>query len=711
MNPRIVRALSFFVLSLTLAVPTGLAPAPARAQMAKGPNGPDDDLESHSVGAWGIDLSDRDPAVKPGDDFFMSQNGAWYARTELKPLVPFAAYWADLRRLSPRRLIALLETAAANTSASPESVEGKAGAFYRAFMDEKTVEAKGATPLQPELDAIRAAKTRAQMAAVMGSEAGPSTQQSRKRLGLLPPDRAAFLVNIDQDQQDPTRYAVYVGQGGLGMPGPEYYADPHLADIKLAYEAYAAKMLDLIGWPNPEARAKEIVALETRIAAVSWSHEQMHDVVNTYNRMTVADLSKFAPGFDWRAFLKGAELGEVKDVVVDAKSAFPKIASIFAATPLEVWQAREAFIVADDAAPNLGTAAFNANFEFRNKKFNNQSATPQPRRIRAWSTLEASIGDLLGTLYVTHYFSPEAKAKALEMADNLRRAFDARLEKLAWMSPETRVKAREKLAKMRVNIGYSDQLQDFKGVEIRNDDLYGDVMRTTAFSWRRQVRRLNAPFDRQDWFFTPQTVNFNYTLTTNTLEIPAATLQPPFFDIHADAAVNYGAVGALIGSQFINAFDSQGRHYDSDGRLRDWFTAADAKKFEAMTKAMAAQYSAVEPLPGMHVKGELLADEALDDLGGLILALDGYHLSLKGQPAPVLDGFTGDQRVFLGRAQMWRAKFDLAFVRTLLATGHNGLPLLRVNTPVRNMDEWYEAFNVKPGDKLYLAPENRVHMW
>jgi putative endopeptidase len=678
--------------------------------MAGIPQAARDDLALHSVARWGLDVRDRDPSVKPGDDFFMSQNGAWFARTELSPQVPFAAYWNDLRRLTPRRLAAILDEAAADKNASPDSVRAKAGAFYRAFLDEKTVESKGMTPLDPVLSGIRAAKTPSRMAAEMGRAAGPGTLPRQRPIGFIP-DGAAFLISIAQDQRDPTRYAVYVGQGGLGMPGPEYYSDPQLADVKLAYETYAAKLLRLMGWPNPELRAKEIVAFETRIAAASWSHEQMLDVVNTYNRMTIAELSAFAPGFDWHAFLAGAELGNVDAVVVDAKSAFPKIASIVAETPLEVLQARQAFAAADLAAPNLYRPAFDANFDFRIRAFNNPTTVPKPRPLQAWYTLEPAIGDMLGTLYVARYFSPESKAKALEMTANMRHAFDARIEKLAWMSPQTKARAREKLAKMNVNIGYPDTVADYTGLDISDTDLYGDVVRASAFDWRRQVRRLDAPFDHSEWVFTPQSVNYSYTPTTNTLEIPAATLQPPFFDLNADDAVNYGAVGALIGSQMIGAFDNRGRHYDADGRLRDWLTADESVKFAAMTTAIAQQYSAIEPLPGLHVKGELVADEAVDDIGGLLVALDAYHLSLNGRPAPVLDGFTGDQRVFLGRAQMWRAKFDRAFVRAQVATGRNAQPFLRVNGPVRNVDAWYAAFGVKPGDKMYLAPQDRVHIW
>ena len=647
---------------------------------------------------WGIDLTDRDASVKPGDDFYRSQNGAWMDRTELKSRAA-ASYWGDLRRLAPQQLAAILD-----------EDQGRAGAFYRSFLNEAAVEVRGLTPLEPELAAIRSAKTKSQLAAEMGSAAGPGMQQKLKMLGPTP-DRGIFVVSIGQDQQSPGRYAVYLGQGGLGLPGPEYYLDPQLADIKAAYEAYAAKILSLIGWPDAERRAKEIVDLESRIAQVSWSDEQLLDSVKTYNRMSVAELSALAPGFDWRAFLRGAELESVRSVVVDAKSAFPKIAAIYAATPLDVLQARQAFIVADDAAPLLSSAAVGANFDFHGKIFRARSAVLPPRKTRALTVMETTVGDLLGSLYVARCFSPEAKAAAVEMAERMRHALDARLEHASWLSEKGRAAAREKVARMRMNIGYPDVFEDYRTLKIAEDDLYGNVRRATAYNWRRQVRRLGEPYDRREWLNTSQSVNYAYVPATNTVEIPAATLQPPFFDPKADAAVNYGAIGTLIGAQLMGAFDNHGRHHDAAGRLREWLTAEESARIEATIKAIADQYTSVEPLPGIHIQGELVADEAFQDMGGTILALDAYHASLGGHPAPPLDGFTGDQRFFLGRVQMWRAKFDDQFVRNQVAQGHNAPPFLRVNGPVRTIDAWYEAFQVRPGDRMYLPPGSRVHIW
>ncbi len=666
------------------------------------------DLASHSAGAWGVDLSDRDPSVRAADDLYRSQNGAWLARTELTPAQPNAAYWRDLRILSVRRLAALMAEVDAKKS-SPASVEGKAGAFYRSFMDEKGIEARGIEPLTPELDAIKAVRSKSQMAELMGRVEGPGTVRTPTL--SIPLGRALFSLNVAQDPNDPAHYALFIGQAGLQMPGPEFYTDPKLADFKSAYQEYVGRILALIGWPDPQARAASIVEFESRGAEASWSHEQMGDVVKTYNPMTLSELARLAPGFDWRAFLRGAQITRTERVIVDAKSAFPEIARAFAETPLEVLQARQAFAAADAAAPLLNRDMVDADFEFRRKKFNGLVQSNTPRAVLAEQVVEANIPDAVSAMYVSRYSSPEAKAKAIEMAKNLRAAFDARIGKLEWMSPATKQKARQKLAKMVINIGYPDHFLDYEGLSISDSDLYGNVVRASAWNWQRAVGQLARPVDRSAWVLAPGFPQYSYVASRNCAEISAAMLQPPFFDLHADDAVNYGAVGAVIGQQIVSGFDNRGGRYDAEGRLKDWWTADDRRRLAAETAKLIAQYSAVEPLPGIHAKGELLVDEALDDIGGLLIALDAYHMSLHGAPAPALDGFTGDQRFFLGRAQMWRAKFSDGFIRNQTATGVNAMPFLRVNGPARNLDAFYQAFNVTFEDKMYIAPEERVRVW
>jgi putative endopeptidase len=545
---------------------------------------------------------------------------------------------------------------------------------------------------------------------VIGRAGRPGTVRAPSVYGP-PVGRGLFLLNIDQDQSDPSRYAVYVGQGGLILPGPEYYLESQFADVRTACTAYVTRLLTLIAWPNAEERARQIIAFETRVAAVSWSHEQMRDVVRTYNPMTVAELIRLAPRFDWRALLQGAELGRTNRIVIDAKSAFPKIAAIFAETPLEILQAREAFAAADRGAGNLNADLGAAGFDFRGTMLGNGAFVGGARNMRAEQTAEATIGDIVAAFYVARYSSAEAKSEAEEMTANLKRALDARLEKLTWMSPMSRARAREKLAQMRINIGYPDRFDDYQGLSISDQDLYGNVARAAAYDWQRQVRSLTQPFDRSGWTLTPEYPTYNYNPTTNSVEIPASLLQPPFFDVKADEAVNYGAIGSQIGQMMVVAFTNQGSPYDGDGRLKPWLVPADAARYATMSQNIGAQYSAVEPLPSLHLKGELLLDEAISDLGGVQIALDAYHASLQGKAAAVIDGYTGDQRFFLGRAKMWRAKFSPTFTRNQVATGFNAPPFMRVNGPLANIDAWYEAFGVKPGDKMYVAPDTRVRIW
>jgi putative endopeptidase len=652
--------------------------------------------------------------MKPGDDFFMSQNGAWFAQTQLGPQQPATSYWRDLRNLSPRRIDAMLRELAADQSLSLETPAGKAAAFYRSFVDDSRVETKGLSPLAPELQEIKTIKTKDELAFLMGRMSGPETSRFvQTTIGPRIGRDGAFSINIEPDKNNPHRYAVYVGQAGIYLPFPEYYSDPKLADIKAAYEDYVTKILSMLDWPDAAARAHDVVALETRIASASWSHDQIKDQSQTYNPMSVSDLSRLAPAFNWRAFLKGANLGGVTNVVVDAKTAFPKIAEIFAETPVEVWQARQAFLVTDDAANSgcLNTAAFNLTFDFRSRRFINGSTATPPRTSRAYQTLSHNIGDILSSLYVARYFPPEAKVAATQMAENVRKAFDSRLANLSWMSVATKKAARQKLSQMRIRVGYPDRFQNYSGVRISDDDLYGNVVRATAYKWDLQVKALKGRFDDSKWTLAAESANYFYGLTTNSVEVPAGFLQPPFFDLHADPSINYGAAGAVIGLTIVSAFNNQGRHFDGDGRLRDWWSAQDVKSFKELTDRLSQQYGAQEPLPGLHVKGDLVVDEAMSDIGGLMAALDAYHLSLNGGRAQTLNGLTGDQRVFLGWAQLWRAKFDTALLRNQIAAGVNAPPTLRVNGPVRNIDAWYEAFGVQSGDKLYLAPEARVRIW
>ena len=646
-------------------------------------------------GQWGFDTTSMDPAVKPGDDFYRYAEGKAVAAMTIPPDRARFGAFDTLSDLSDARSRAIIERAAADPKAADE--EAKIGAFYTAFMDEPRVNALDARPLERELAAIRQASSHDDIAALMG----------RANDGF---GSSFFDFDVETDAKAPTRYVAHIGQGGLGLPDRDYYLQPSFAEKKQKYQAYVAQMLSMIGWPDAEANAKAIVDVESRIAEASWTRAERRDDVKTYNPMTVAELAKAAPGFAWTPFLRAAGLGSVERVIAEEPTAFPKIADIYAGTPVPVLKAWLAFHLADDAAPDLSQRFVDASFEFHARTLSGQPEQ-RPRWKRGVTLVGSQMGEAVGRLYVAAYFTPEAKAKMETLVAGLRAALEARIERVSWMSPQTKARALEKLAKFGVKIGYPVKWRDYSALTISPTDLYGDVERAASFEWRRHVNRINLPVDKAEWHMTPQTINAYYSQTGNEIVFPAAILQPPFFDPDADMAVNYGGIGGVIGHEMTHGFDDQGRQSNGDGMLTDWWTAEDAAKFEAQAKRLGAEYSAFEALPGAHVNGDLTMGENIADLGGILLALDAYHASLHGQPAPVIGGLTGDQRVFLGWAQVWRAKYrDDAMRRQLVSDPHSP-PVARVDMPMRNVDAWYEAFGVKPGDALYLAPDQRARIW
>ncbi|MBX7249088.1 MAG: peptidase M13 [Caulobacteraceae bacterium] len=648
-------------------------------------------------GTWGFDISGMDTSVKPGDNFFRYANGRYMDRLEIPADRNTYGSFDMLRELSDNRLKALITEYAANGNLSPTSDEGKIAALYNSYMDTARIEALDAAPLHADLVAIRNLRTRSDFARYQGTTSG--------RFGS-----AFFGAFVTADQKAPSVNALYLFQGGLGLPNRDYYLEANFKDKKEAYQAYAARMLGMIGYDNAGQRAAEIVALETRIAEVSWTAIETRDDVKSYNPMTVRDLQRYAPGFDWKAYLQGAQVGDVNRVIATQNTAFPKIAKIFAETPIETLRAWQTFRLVDQAAPFLSRRFSDANFEFRGKTMSGQPAQ-RARDKRAITFAEGAMGEALGRDYVARYFPPESKAKMEKLVADIRSALAARIQNLAWMSPETKAKALEKLNKFRVKIGYPNKWLDYTSLSIDAADLYGNAQRAGEFAWLDNVRKLKKPVDKDEWGMTPQTVNAYYNPTGNEIVFPAAILQPPFFDPDADPAVNYGGIGGVIGHEIGHGFDDQGRQSDGEGVLRDWWTAQDAEKFVAQTRIYGAQYDQYEPLPGFHVQGGLTMGENIGDLAGITLALEAYRISLNGQPAPVLDGFTGDQRVFLGWAQVWRGKYRDASMQRLVASNPHSPPEFRVVGPMRNIDAWYEAFGVQPTDKYYLKPEDRVRLW
>jgi putative endopeptidase len=660
-------------------------------------------------GAWGLDTEGADFKTKPGDDFFRYANGAWLDRVQIPADKSAYSLRLAMTDLTEQRLHDLMEETATKADPKPATIEGKVGAFYKSFMDEAGVEKLGPTALKPILDEITSAKTRDAIAALMG-------RQNADFHGGI------FGVFVDVDIKDPKHYTVYLGQAGLGLPDRDYYLKPDFAAKKEKYKAYAAQLLKLLNWPDAEKRAAEVVDFESKIADASWTKTQQRDPVATYNAMSIAELETFAPKFAWRKFLAEAGLPKVERLVIAEKSAFPKIAEIFDATPVETLQAWQAFNVADHAAPYLSKAFVDALFEMRNKTLSGQAEQQVrwKRGVHAVSGGDYGAGDrydrfgnlgwAVGQLYSAKHFPPAAKAKIEELVANLKVAMHERIKGLDWMGEATKAQALKKLDTYNIKVGYPDKPRDYSKVEIRSDDLVGNVRRAASADWAFYVNRLPGPVDMSDWGMTPQT-NDAYNGALRDIVFPAGILQPPMFDANADPAVNYGAIGGVIGHELTHGFDDQGRKFDADGKLNDWWTAEDAKTFEARAKVLGEQYSKFEPLPGAKVNGDLTMGENIADLGGVVVALDAYRTSLKGKPAPVIDGLSGEQRVFLGWAQAWRGKLRDDAVRRQVVSDPHSPRQYRVNGVMRNIDAWYEAFKVKADEKLFIDPKGRVRIW
>ena len=653
--------------------------------------------EAPKYGTWGFDLAGRDTTVNPGDSFMRYANGTALDAMQIPSDRTSYGSFALLRELSDNRVKAMIQGLTARTDLTGGSDEQKIADAYRSYMDEDRIEALDAAPLAPFLAAIRAANTRDLAAVYMG--------QTQGRLGS-----SIFGTGITTDQKAPTRYVVSTGQGGLGLPNRDYYLEERWAAKKVLYQAYVARMLGLIGWENPEQSAADIVAFETRIAEAHWTAVQNRNRDETYNEYTIASLAAEAPGFPWQAYYNAVGVGDVPRLIVRQDTAMPKIAAIYAETPMETIQAWQAFHTTDDAAPRLSRRFSDAQWEFRSRDLNGQPMQ-RARDKRGISFAEGMLGEAVGRQYVSEYFPAESKAKMEALVANLRVALGNRIRTYSWMSADTQAQAQDKLDKFTVKIGYPNKWRDYSALEVRPDDLFGNAERAGVFQWNYQLNRLNEPVDKTEWGMTPQTVNAYYNSTNNEIVFPAAILQPPFFDPDADPAVNYGGIGGVIGHEIGHGFDDQGSKSDGNGVLRSWWTPEDRTNFDGLTKRLGEQYDQFEPIPGFHVQGGLTMGENIGDAAGTAVGLEAYHLSLNGQPSPVLDGITGDQRFFYGWAQVWQSKMRDDALRNQIATDPHSPAEFRVIGPVRNVDAWYEAFNVQPGSKYYLAPADRVRIW
>jgi putative endopeptidase len=647
----------------------------------------------------GFDLAGRDKSVKPGDNFFRYANGTYLDHLIIPPDRTSYGSFVNLGELSESRVHAILDQASSNVAEAPTDTTGKFGAVYKAFMDEAAVEKAGAAPLQPDLALIRAANTATDFARLCG-------RASTTKLGSL------FDLGIQPDSKDPTKYAINIGQSGLGLPDRDYYLSKAFATQRAAYQQYAAQALKLAGWPDADNAAARVLAFETQIAQASWSRADSRDDDKTYNPTTLAALAKSAPGFDWATYFTASGLGAPATVVLGQNTAIDKIAAIAGATPIGTLRDWAALHLIISASPYLSKDFATARFDFFSHTLQGQPQE-RPRWKRAVDATELAMGDAVGRVYAAHYYPAVARIKMDGLTADLRRAFHDRLEHNDWMSPQTKARALEKLGTFYFLVGMPKHWRDYSGLSVKSDDLYGDVEHATAFEWAFWVGHLGKPVDREQWEMFPQTVNAYNEPLLNEVVFPAAILQPPFFDPAADMAINYGAIGGVIGHEMTHSFDDQGRKHDALGRLSDWWTPDDVKRFNERAQKYGAQFAAMDlpDNPGAHINPDLTMGENIADLGGLTLALQAYHNSLHGAPAPVINGLTGDQRVFLGWAQVWRMKVRPERARQLLTVDPHSPPIARVNGPMHNIDAWYSAFDVKPGEKLYLTPDQRVKIW
>jgi putative endopeptidase len=654
--------------------------------------------ETVRLGEWGIDLAGMDRSVKPGDDFFGYVNGNWAKNTPIPADRSSYGAFAVLRDLSEARLKQLVESYPAGDPATGGD-QAKVSALYRGFMDEAAIERTDAIPLLTRIAPIFMAKTKEDMATLMGRSIGGFGS-------------TFFGPGISDDAKNPERYALYMGQSGLGLGDRELYLDAKFKPQRDRYVAYVAQMLEMAGWPTPAESAAKVLAMETRIAQAHWTRAESRNRDKTYNPLTMAELQAQAPGFPWATYFPAAGVENRDRVVVSQVTAIPKLAQIFADTDLQTLKAWQMFHTAEDISPLLSNRFVNAQFEFRSKFMQGQ---PQQRDRwkRGIAFAENAMGEAIGRDYVGLYFKPDAKAKMDRLVTDLRAAMKARIERLDWMGAATKVEALKKLENFGLKIGYPDKWRDYTALAVVPGDLVGNFERASRFEWDYRRNRIDQPVDEAEWGMTPQTVNAYYSPVKNEIVFPAAILQPPFFDPDADPAVNYGGIGGVIGHEITHGFDDQGRKGDWAGVLRDWWQPEDAAKFEAQATRLGEQYAAYEfpTLPGMHINPRVAMGENIADLGGTHLGLEAYRNFLGGKPGPVLDGFTPEQRVFMAWAQVWRTLWRDDALRQQIVNGPHSPGQIRAFAPLRNTDEWYKAFNVQPGDKLYLPPEKRARIW
>ncbi len=680
-------------LAVATMVATACARPEARTMAAPMASAPSAGLVS------GIALENFDTGVRPQDDFYRYVNGKWLEQTVIPSDRSTYGAFTELSDRSEQDLKEIVEEAAAAEDAPAGSDLQKVGALYRSFMDSARIEALGVEAIRPELDRVAAVRSHEDLPRYWGEAA---------RTGGAAP--FGSRVSLDQKQSD--RYITYMGERGLGLPNRDYYFQDgaQFDQLRDAYRAHIARMLKLGGWPDADAAASSVFDLEKAIADKHWTRVQNRDRNATYNKMSVAQADSLMGDIDLAAYLHAAGLEAADQVIVAQPTYFEALPAIVHSAPIETWKAYEAFHLLDGAAPMLSSAFVNASFDFNGRVLQG-IAEQRPRWKNGVDLVGGSLRDVLGRLYVEQHFTPEAKAKMDTLVHNLLRAFETGIDNLDWMSPATRTEAKRKLANFTPKIGYPEKWEDYSSLEIREGDLMDNLRRVRDFRYQDNISRLGKPVDRTEWGMPPYMVNAYYNPVMNEVVFPAAILQPPFFNAAADDAVNYGAIGAVIGHEISHGFDDQGRKSDGEGNLRDWWTPEDAAAFQEKADRLVAQYTAYEPLPELHLNGQATLGENIGDLSGLTVAYGAYKISLAGKEAPVIDGLTGDQRFFLGWAQIWRTLYTDQALRNRIMTDPHSPGEYRTNGIVRHVPAFDAAFDVQPGDSMYLAPDQRVKIW
>lgn len=647
----------------------------------------------------GIDFANFDKSIRPQDDFYDYVNGTWEKNTEIPGDRTSTGAFYDLREKSRDDVKAIIDEVAATPNLKEGTDEQKVADLYRAFMDVETLNKLGITPIQPELDAIKAIANTDDLVKFFA--------HSQIVGGGTP---MAFYIGVDA--KDSSRYATHLWQYGLSLPEKDYYfnEDERFVKIRDAFKAHIEKMYELAGITGGKEAAETVLKLETAIANAHWNVVDVRDSTKTYNKYLVADLPKLAPDINWGLYL--ATLGGDKqtDIIINQPSFVEGLNALVKSESLDSWKTYLQWQTLTHAAGYLTEALDQENFEFFSKTLNGQ-AEQQPRWKRGVASVNGMLGEVVGMVYVKRHFTPEAKARMQDLVENLRGAYGKSIDELSWMSADTKVAAKDKLAKFNPKIGYPNKWEDYSKLTIKADDLVGNAKRASALSHEKELAKLGAPIDRDEWHMTPQTVNAYYNPTMNEIVFPAAILQPPFFNMEADDAVNYGGIGAVIGHEMGHGFDDQGAKFDGEGNMRDWWTEQDLKEFAARGKALVEQYNGYQVFDDLHVNGELTLGENIGDLSGVTIAYKAYKMSLNGKEAPVIDGLTGDERFFIGFAQIWRAKMKEEALRNRVATDPHSPAKFRALGALSNMPEFYSTFDVKEGDAMYLAPEKRVKIW